>query len=124
MKTLFTVAFALILLSGCVAGVQKSADTLKLTQASIVSIATATDAMCSAGALTQSQCSEAARLYSEAKGAYSDVLTAEQLVIDAALTGESIKAAEGLRAETMTAWIGIATKIITIAAQTGVIKEN
>ena len=122
-KFLF-IFIAFIFLFGCAPSVQTSIDTLELSQKTIVSLATCADNMCSAGTLDQAQCDKAAKLYNEAKGAYANVLIAEELVIDAVIAGAEQQGAEELRIETITVWTSIATKFVTLAVEYGIIGEE
>lgn len=122
MKKFFV--FALLLLTiGCAQTAKKSVDAVVLSQETIVDIASVVDQQCTAGILTQTQCDKAAKLYSEAKDAYQTVYDAEMLVIDAAVAGLSIQGAEDQLTAAMSAWTPIAAKLITLAAEYGLIKE-
>ncbi len=122
-KLLFGLLVITLLLIGCSAAVQKSADGLMLTQQTVINIAGSIDHMCSAGTLTQDQCDSAAKLYSEAKEAYGVALEAELLVIDAAVVGTGLAEAEENYTVAVGAWTSIATKLITFAAKLGLLEE-
>lgn len=122
MKKFFIFAL-LLLMVGCAPAAKKSVDAVVLSQETIVNIASVVDQQCTAGILTQSQCDQAAKLYAEARSAYQSVYDAEMLVIDAAVAGLSTQGAEDQLTAAMSAWTPIAAKLVTMAAQYGLIKE-
>lgn len=124
MKRLWVFSFGLVFLAGCFGPtVSKSVKTAKLTADSIQQVFITVDGMCSQGALNQLQCDEASKLYGEAKAAYQKVLDAEYLLIDAAIAGKSTEGAEDEVVAAMAVWTPLAIRIVTLAAQYGIVEE-
>ena len=123
MKKLILLLLVVLFLAACSATVQRSADTLKLTQQSVVSIADTVDQMCSSGALTQKQCDEAGHLYAEAKKAYADALAAEMIVIDAAIAGTGQNEAESNYALAVGSWTSVAAEMVSFATRLNLLEE-
>jgi hypothetical protein len=115
----YVIVLLVFFLTACTTTVRWSGEQLLLTQKTVVSIATAADALCTQGKLTQAQCDEASHLYTQARSAYALALAAERIAINAAIA--QVEAQD--TTEALSAWTAIASDMVVFAARVGIIKE-